>query len=570
METLEKPPLANATAGVVPVAPPEAAAAPSPVAPPLKVEPVKDGPATVGLNVTNDADRFENAVNTGDSKAFMNLAVSSPDPKVREAAKDKLKVIDQNAPLAKAVADIDVTTPEGRVQIAQVYQTLNNREEAKAKGWTTIQDSPQVGTALLRYVMGDKTGALTQITGGNVKASTEYDDAGKMLIVNRNELGQIDSIFDPSGKMISREEYAARGGSRELENTFYRKKQLLEMEKNTETYLKETGQQNKAAAALEVTAGISRDMADLAKDFTDFDAPTQALLAGFDKSVLNYATSVNNTIQNLKQQTATKGKSLGADTIKDIEDTSGKLLGQIWTHKEGDVFKNNAGETATATDLVSRMDSRSVGKNIERSVNQSKDELAKAMRIAQTTGAPAERITQLAKLERYFDLAGQREKIYAEHKENLPAFAQIPTTLPNITDQASRLKLNGVQGEYASAQVTAFNNWKTNELKKERAINPNFVPEPGRYEAQWVKQPEYKELETFYRDKARSILNEMPKLAKPVDVQQLPAGAIRPDQANANEPKNQPVRPSRVNELSFEDEKPNSSKFKPIVKRRGQ
>lgn len=569
METLEQLPLANATAGRIPIAPPETAAAPVPVAP-LKIEPVQNGSATVGLNVTNDADKFQDAVNTADPKAFMSLAVSSADPKVREAAKEKLQVIQKNAPLAKAVADIDVTTPEGRVQIAQVYQTLNNREEAKAKGWTTIQDSPQVGTALLRYVMGDKTGALTQITGGNVKASTEYDDAGRMLIVNRNELGQIDSIFDPSGKMISREEYAARGGSRELENTLYRKQQLQMQEENTKTFLKETGQQNKAAAALEVTANISRDMADLAKDFTDLDAPTQALLAGFDKSVLNYSKNLSNTIGLLDSLAKSKTKDLSASQIKEIETGVGNAIGAVVKHQEGDKFTVDGKSGVSVSDLLQKTQQQSKSATVDRTVNQSKEELAKQIRIAQTSGAPAERITQLAKLERYFDLAGQREKIYAEHKENLPAFAQIPTTLPSITDQASRLKLNGVQGEYAAAQVTAFNNWKTNELKKERAINPNFVPEPGRYEAQWVKQPEYKELETFYRDKARSILNEMPKLAKPVDVQQLSVGPISPAQANVNEPKKEPVKPPRLNELSFVDENPKSNKFTPTVKRRGQ
>jgi hypothetical protein len=185
------------------------------------------------------------------------------------------------------------------------------------------------------------------------------------------------------------------------------------------------------------------------------------------------------------------------------------------------------------------MSTASSSKNIERTVNQTRDELAKQIRIAQTTGAPAERITQLAKLDRYFDLAGQREKIYADNKANLPAFAQIPTSLPNITDQASRLKLNAVQGEYAAAQVTAFNKWKDEELKKERAVNTNFVPEPGRYEAQWVKQDEFKRLEKEFRDQARVILNEMPKLAKPVDVKSLPSGAIAPENSasQSTEPK---------------------------------
>ena len=568
-DILEKPP--EAKVKTTPMAPPvtpvaPVALAPVAVAPPSTVVPIKQNGLTVKTATVNDTDVFESAVDSGDAKALYSLTTSI-DPKVREAARDKVAVIEKSDALVKALASINTNTPEGRIEIAQVYQTLNNRDEARAKGWTTIQDSPQVGTALLRFVMGDKTGALTQITGGNVKASTEYDDAGKMLIVNRNELGQIDSIFDPDGKMISRQEYAARGGSRELENTLARKRQIQMQDANIKTYLEGTEKNNKAVAALGVASSISREMGELAKDFTDLDAETQTLLAGFNSNVLNYATSVNNTIQTLKQASSTKGKSLDSGSIKEIENKTGTVLGTVWSHVEGDTFKNSAGETASASELASRMSTASSSKNIERTVNQTRDELAKQIRIAQTTGAPAERITQLAKLDRYFDLAGQREKKYAENKDNLPAFVQLPTSLPNITDQASRLKLNAVQGEYAAAQGFAFDKWKTEELKKERAVNPNFVPEPGRYEAQWVKQPEFKQLEKEFRDQARVILNEMPKLAKPVDVKSLPSAAIAPENSasQSTELKGAAPPPNKGN-LEFLDDK--NQNFKPIIKRR--
>jgi hypothetical protein len=566
VDVLKKPPEANAPAVVVPAAPPNVAVTPVGVAPPSNVVPIKQNGITVKTTTVNDADLFEDAVDKGNKEGIYSLTTSF-DPRVREAAQDKVAVIEKSDALVKALAPIDTNTAQGRMEIEQVYQTLNNRDEARAKGWTTIQDNPQVGTALLRFVMGDKVGALNQITGGAVKAETEYDDQGKMLIVNRNELGQIDSIFDPDGKMISRQEYAARGGSRELEKTLARKRQIQMQDANIKTYLEGTEKNNKAVAALGVASGISREMSELAKDFTDLDAETQTLLAGFNSNVLNYATSVNNTIQTLNQASSTKGKSLDAGSIKEIENRTGTVLGTVWSHVDKDIFKNNSGETASASELASRMSTASSSKNIERTVNQTRDELAKQIRIAQTTGAPAERITQLAKLDRYFDLAGQREKKYAENKDNLPAFVQLPTSLPNITDQASRLKLNAVQGEYAAAQGFAFDKWKTEELKKERAVNPNFVPEPGRYEAQWVKQDEFKRLEKEFRDQARVILNEMPKLAKPVDVKGLPSGAIVPENSasQSTELKGAAAPPNK-GKLKFLDDK--NQEFQPKVKRR--
>jgi hypothetical protein len=572
-QPLQKPPEADATGGVVPVAPPEVAVAPVGVAPPSNVVPIKQGGLTVKTATVNDADVFESAVDSGDTKALYSLTTSF-DPRVSEAAKDKVAVIEKNAPLAQALTSIDTNTAQGRMEIAQVYQTLNNRDEARAKGWTTIQDNPQVGTALLRFVMGDKIGALNQITGGAVKAETEYDDAGKMLIVNRNELGQIDSIFDPDGKMISRQEYAARGGSRDLDKTLARKKQLLELETNTKTYLETTGKQNKAVAALGAASTYSRDMAELSKDFVDLDPETSAMLASFNNSTLNYENNRSNTIGLLDSLARSKTKDLSAGQIKDIITGVGNITGQVIKHEEGDKFSVGGKTGVSVNDLLQQTKQSSTSAGIERSVNQSKENVANQIRIVQASkldpNQKEAQIRRLQKMDRYFDLAGQREKIYAENKENLPAFAQIPTSLPNITDQASRLKLNAIQGEYAAAQVSAFNDWKSEELKKERAVNPNFVPEPGRYEAQWVKQSEFKRLEKEFRDQARGILNEMPKVGPKVETGELAVGPVSAPQATQNEPaaNKAAVPPSERSKLfSFPEDDKKSNKPKAKIRR---
>lgn len=572
-ELLEKPPLANATAGVVPVAPPEIAVAPSPVAPPSSVVPIKQNGLTVKTATVNDTDVFESAVDSGDAKALYSLTTSI-DPKVREAAKDKVAVIEKSDALVKALSPIDTNTPQGRIEIAQVYQTLNNRDEARAKGWTTIQDSPQVGTALLRFVMGDKIGALNQITGGAVKATTEYDDAGKMLIVNRNELGQIDSIFDPDGKMISRQEYAARGGSRELENTLARKRQIQMQEANIKTYLADTEKQGKSVGALEAASAYSREMGELSKDFVDLDPENSAMLASFNNATLNYENNRSNTIGLLDSIARSKNKDLSAGQIKDIITGVGNITGQIIKHEEGDKFTVGGKTGVSVNDLLQQTKQSSASAGIERSVNQSKENVANQIKIIQASKMDPDQkeaqIRRLQKMDRYFDLAGQREKIYAENKENLPAFVQIPTSLPNITDQASRLKLNAIQGEYASAQVSAFNQWKNEELKKERAVNPNFVPEPGRYEAQWVKQPEFKQLEKEFRDQARVILNEMPKVGPKVEAKELAVGPVSASQAQQNEPAaNKAVAPpsERSKLFSFPDDEKKSDKPKAKIRR---
>jgi hypothetical protein len=511
-----------------------------PVAPPAAV-PIAPAPAmpvnaaAIVASQKTPADTYNDAIENGDTNTIKAL-VKSPDPDVATAAKNSVAVIAKNEPLANHLSQIDPTKPEGRLELAKTFQTLNKRDEAKAKGWTTIQDSPQIGTALLRYALGDKQGAMRQITGGDVKSSTEYDDNGNMLVVNRNELGQIDSVFDKNGNMISREDYANRGGSRALDDTLYRIKQKQEQESNIKSYLKDTEGQNKSAGALGAAAGYSKDMADLTAGLKDISPENQELLAGFNTSTLNYQSNINKTVGTLNSLATSKGKDLSADQAKSIEAATGSALGAVVKYIGKDQFTINGKETVSASDLAQRTSSSSASTNIDRSVQQARDNVAKQIRIAQQEGAPAEKIQQLSKLDRYFELAGMREKIYAENKDKMPSFVQLPTQLPNIADTTSRLKLNALQGEYAAAQMDAFLKWKDSQLRQERAVNPNFVPEPGRYEAQWPKQKEFVDLENSFRNKAKDVLNETPAVGKTINPAALSVGPINPAQANVNEP----------------------------------
>lgn len=528
------------------VAPPVTAPVPPAPVAPVPAAPVA-GPAmpTPATDGSDHPDVFDAAIENGDAKTLKSLT-TSPNPDVASAAKAKVAVIEKNSPLARHLAPIEVSTPEGRLEIAKTYQTLNNREEAQAKGWTTIKDSPQVGTALLRFVMGDKLGALRQITGGDVKADTEYDDNGNMLVVNRNELGQIDSIFDKDGNMISRQDYAARGGSRPLADTLFRERQKQEQKAFVESYIKDTEGQNKASSALSSAAGYSKEMAELSKDFKNLTTQNAELLAGFNTSVLNYSSNIGETVGTLNSLASSKGKDLSADQAKSVEAATGSALGAIVKYVGKDQFTINGKETVSASDLAQRTKQTSSSKTIDRSVSQARDNVAQQMRINQAvleskTATPDEKRQaelqnqQLSKFDRYFDLAGMREKIYADNKEKTPAFVQLPTRLPNVADQTSRLRLNALQGEYASAQMDAFLKWKESQLRQEREVNPKFVPEPGRYEAQWPKQQQFLDLEDKYRLMVRGVLSETPSIGPNVNPATLSTGSVTGAQANQNE-----------------------------------
>jgi hypothetical protein len=48
--------------------------------------------------------------------------------------------------------------------------------------------------------MGDKKAALLQVTGGNIKTTISYDNAGNQIEEKTNELGEAVSYFDRKEK----------------------------------------------------------------------------------------------------------------------------------------------------------------------------------------------------------------------------------------------------------------------------------------------------------------------------------------------------------------------------------
>jgi hypothetical protein len=505
------------------VAPP--VAAPVPVAP---VAPMNAGALIPKKNpYTTTSDKivaFQDAVDSGNKNTFVELS-KDPDPVISSAAKEKMAVIETHEPLAKHVASIDVSKPEGRIAIEQTFNTVNKRDEAKAKGWTTAADNPQVGQALFRYLLGDKDGAIMQITGGKVKAETKFDDNGNMLVVNTNELGQIDSVFDVKQKrLISRDEYADRGGSHELENTMYRKNMVENAKLYREKWLKDTEDYNKSLGALDLAAMKSSQMEELAKNFKDLTADQQMKVSSFASGTLGYKQAQNTMTQILNQAGTSAGQKLSMEDGKAVAAALGIMAGVKANYTEDGKFVVSGGETYDVNSMKQWLKSTNHSENMEKNYTQTSENLKRVYRQAaegfdengkplnMTPAQQGEYVRKLAALDQYFSLAKERDDIYNKSRDRIPSFVALPTALPNIADQTSRLRLNALQGQYSGEQMKGFSAFADRMYKFEKEKNPNFIPEPGRYEAQWVKQPEYQEMRDKYRQRTREILAEMPKI----------------------------------------------------------
>jgi hypothetical protein len=507
--------------------------APPPVAV-VPVPPSSSGPMNAAALIppnspyVKNADKvvaFQDAVDNADRNTFQQFA-QDPNPVISSAAKEKLDVINKNTPLAQHIAQINTDTPEGRKALAQTYTTLNNREEAKAKGWATAADNPQVGQALFRYLMGDKDGAILQITGGKVKQETKFDDNGNMLVVNTNDLGQIDSVFDiKQNRLISRQEYAERGGSHALEDTLYRKNAVENAKLYREKWVKDTEDYNKSTGALDLAGMKSAQMEELAKNFKDLTPDQQKMVSSFTSGTLGYKQAQNTMTQILNQAGTSSGQKLSMEDGKAVAAAFGSMLGKVVNYSEDGKFIVSGGETYDVNSMKQWLKSTNHSDNMEKNYTQSSENLKRQLRQAaegydvngkplnMTPAQQQQYVQKLAALDQYFALAKERDDIYNKSKDRLPSFVALPTALPNIADQTSRLRLNALQGQYANDQMQGFYKFQDNMYKFEKSKNSNFIPEPGRYEAAWIQQPEYKKMREDYRQRTRDILAEMPQIS---------------------------------------------------------
>ena len=146
---------------------------------------IKDPDVAGGANVDFNV-KADSAIANRDVPALTQLAkdsIGTPQSGVLVELANKIKTTSDE--FNKLVDPINKTggtnTPEGRQQIAITFET--------------VADRPQWGTALLKYVLGDKAGAVKQITGGDITKSITYDKNGDQILETKNQLGEHISYF---------------------------------------------------------------------------------------------------------------------------------------------------------------------------------------------------------------------------------------------------------------------------------------------------------------------------------------------------------------------------------------
>lgn len=456
----------------------------------------------------------KDTIGTPASEVAMRLAQT-----IEKGASDFNKLI---APIEKAGG---VSTPEGRVQVATTFQT--------------VADNPQWGTALLKYVMGDKMGAVKQVTGGDITKKISYDNNGNQIEETHNALGEALAYFDPQLKRnITKEEYAQRvGGISSWENTLKGKTETLTRAESSKLFVKEEEQANNWYQLLQGQKPLLQENYNVLEKFkTDLDPKLYNQIVGAISQSLGQASSRSASKTALGQLTdaLTRGESVKIDDrIASALRLNPKLIGTSLEVKGDQLVSKDNSFSANVSKLKSLQETDTTGDESTKNAAQTMASIAEAERLKKINPVAAQQLRRVIENSQQMG----RELSDATEKFGKPSFISLPTSASFIDKQAQTLAqtLTGLQN---ADQMENYIKYRRNAVEGHNRTNT--VPLPGQIGTNYTLQPLSKEIRKFYADEIGKVMNrEFTARKTPsdtaIDVKfpepTAPAGPVAPPQS---------------------------------------
>jgi len=487
------PPPAMASAPVVPVA--------APVQNSQPIAPVSPVPVM-------------NAIVTSNPKDQVDSAIANRDP----VALDSFSRRYANTPEGQASAELSKRIKEGQAEFQRITKNVNpNTPEgrlAALKSYKTSRDEPRYGDALMMYIAGDKIGAMQTITGGKIESKTEYiPSTGRPVEKRVNALGEVVSVRDiESDTIIPMDEYAKLGTTvSALENTLYWKSRLAEQAAYTEA-------NNKATAAYNAIGTAARNKAPLVDRYTnimeelmknpDLSVEDRQKIAGFTSGAISDAKSIQDGRDFIDSATRTKGNSLSAEDRKALGLGAGPVsedqLKKALSANANIQLSDKAGNTFSSNTLLQLMDRSNVGRQLDKSYQQTQDNLREAAKIGLFKNNPS----LFTKLEEALNLSKQIQTINAtvaaDHGN--PLFT-VPTTAAAMRDPNHRVLAQAVQEQFNVDVAQEFNQWRLKQLAQNKLVRSDYVPEPGELENAFTQTAWYKNKQKETSQKIVDVIN---------------------------------------------------------------
>ena len=481
--------------------------------------PAKPEPIVVQKTLTpTPEDRFNQAVTAKDPQALVNLAKDSPE--TAEVAIEAAKTITKNVAQYKELTKgIKPGTAEGNIALSNKFQLLNDPKEAKKYGYTTIADNPRWGDALMYFAAGDNATAMKQIMGGAVSTKIEYSkQTGEALVKKVNELGEPLAVYDSKGDPMPFDVYLSKhGGSLSQYNETLggiKAKQMLEsnIKEDQKAFERNSAWEQRLAA--DQPAYVAKREAWEALFDSGLTKDERNQIASASGATLSYARSLQDGVNAFDQFSKGNAKDLSAQDRRNI----GAALATAGEQANIPGLRLNADNTVTdannvkynANELKNVMKNFNIGKQLDIAYQQTQANLAESMIGKKLNN------DQFKLLQNALNIDRQIERDNAELTKNVgtPSFLRMPSAA-NITDQAARPIVQALQGEFNAAAIKEFQQWRTNEIRRNEKIDSSYVPRPNELEAAFTRTDAYKNLQRQFRDESARVLSRPYKEGAP-------------------------------------------------------
>jgi hypothetical protein len=406
---------------------------------------------------------------------------------IEKGAADFNKLI---APIEKAGG---INTPEGRVQVATTFQS-------------TV-DNPQWGTALLKYVMGDKAGAVKQVTGGDITKKISYDNNGNQIEETHNALGEALAYFDPKlGRNLTKEEYAQRvGGISSWENTLKGRTDILTRAESSKLFVKEEQQANNWYQLLQGQKPLLQENYNVLQKFkTDLDPKLYNQIIGSVSQSMGQANSQSNSKSALNQLTdaLARGESVKVDDrIASALRLNPKLIGTSLEVKGDQLVSKDNSFKVDASKLKSLQETDSISSESSKNAAQTMASISEAERLGKLNPIAAQQLRRVIENSQRMGI----ELADATTNFGKPSFISLPTSASFVDKQAQTLAqtLTGLQN---ADQMENYIKYRRNAV--DGYTRTNTVPSPGEIGTKYTLQPLAKEIRKFYADEIGKVMNQ--------------------------------------------------------------
>lgn len=467
----------------------------SPVAPVMPGVPTASGVPVLQRQTPKTIDeKYEDAANSRDPAKMMQVAKEAGNNPIGKVAVDAANVMYRTSKefdnLVNPIAKVGgLQTPEGRTKFADT--------------WKTVKDNPQVGSAMLEFLLGNPNARLL-VTGGIVKPTITYDDAGNQLEEHKNELGQRVKVIDvATQREINPEEYSnRRGGITMLGDTLARKAQLGVQESNVAEFNKQQKSSAAYAAASDMfdTLGAEKQrlMGELrGSELTD---EQRKLIAGMGTRQVGFTQSISDSQNAFNQYVSNRGQNVDQSIKKAAEAHLQRILPGARLGADGSVT-DSQGKTVSSSDLENLQKSASKNLNYEQNYTQSKADLAASMVYGSLSNKQKMDLDRVLEIDRMIE--AKRAELSKEYGS--PSFLVNPSAFA-ITDQYARGEVQGLMTQFNAQAMKAFQSWKNDMLSN---YPKGQVPPPGELENAFVKTDMYKNMKSDFMKQSRDIVSRV-------------------------------------------------------------